>query len=585
MKVIRHCPPGSLMRLERLLALQHPYIHQCQHTGRINQENSLYFLSRYEETGSLARYLHAGVSLPVATIASIALQVAQALQYVHEQNLVHGYLRPENCLVVSPTAVQVSDFYHVFLTREAGIAPSLYTAPEQLQGTILSVSDQYALAVVICQLLACHLNARMIKTDNMQLQRRPVDLPLETILATLPTTIQQTLIRALSPSPAQRFPDILEFAYMLYAALGQGQPSGSLKALSAPGVVPTPPPFPAVQASNSGPLSALSPSSPGRYLGDLPKLRNQPQPSLQDTPSRLPGHTTEVSVVRWAPDGIHLASTGTDRRIMIWFARQRIGTPLGTINGHEATVNALSWSPDGRMLASAAEDASIRLWQIITTPSFQVHAGPGWWGHDGAITALEWSPQGGRLASGGRDQMLRLWDIQGNSQASWQAHSRGGITALAWSGNGQVLATGGADRQIYLWDVSSGARIGHFTAHTDEIRYLRWSPQGRLLASSAGKKDPQIQLWDVQEKRRLIAFSGHKREVVGLFWSADGNWLISVSADRIMRCWNTVQLSGASPGASIAMEGTPLTMDGTAATHLLALGTSDMLVLLQQLQS
>src|SRR5689334_6755374 len=116
-KVFRLCPPGFFPRMEKLIALHHPSLHPYQDIGRLNQNNSFYLLSQYEERGSLARYLASKTPLPFSTITSVLLQIAHALQYLHERNLVHGRVRPENSLIVDRARAQVSDFYHGLLTR------------------------------------------------------------------------------------------------------------------------------------------------------------------------------------------------------------------------------------------------------------------------------------------------------------------------------------------------------------------------------------------------------------------------------------------------------------------------------------
>jgi serine/threonine protein kinase len=591
-KVLRYNQPGSLMRLERLLALQHPSLHLYQHTGWINQDNSLYLLSRYEEMGSLARYLATSTPLPLATIASSILQIAHALHYLHGQNIAHGRVRPENCLIVNSSTIQLSDFYHGLLSREIVVESSLYTAPEQTQGMYLLASDQYSLAVLACQLLACHLIPRA-PGDSKQLQLRADTVPPDKILPAFPVPVQQTLAQALHNDVGQRFSDILEFASQLQNALGLGRqnsrPLGAANSLpseSSP-LAALPRPIGNQLSPDSGPLRAFH--AYRNNSGEFSKqaIKAPTRPVLIPQPVRLPAHTSEISALRWAPDGEYLASAGLDQDLMIWFVRQRVATPLGTVMGHSATVKALNWSPDGRRLVSAADDGSIRLWHITATPSFQMQAEASWWGHEGSITTIAWSPNPNapQLASGGRDQMLYRWDKQGNRLASWQAHGRGGVTALSWSPDGRIIATGGGDHQIYLWDSQSGQRIGHFAGHADEIRDLRWSADGKLLASCAGKKDTHIIIWDLQTRQRRFTFGGHKREVTGFFWSSDGAWLISVGADRTIHYWNLTQPTEANTNEQLDMAGaSPLTIDGTATTNMLAVGASDMRLLLFQLK-
>eukprot|EP01086_Lenisia_limosa_P002923 TRINITY_DN17021_c0_g1_i1.p1 TRINITY_DN17021_c0_g1~~TRINITY_DN17021_c0_g1_i1.p1 ORF type:complete len:363 (-),score=37.11 TRINITY_DN17021_c0_g1_i1:29-1117(-) len=55
----------------------------------------------------------------------------------------------------------------------------------------------------------------------------------------------------------------------------------------------------------------------------------------------------------------HLASSGTDWRVIVWNSHER---PEYTLTGHTSVVRALVWSHDGRMLASGGNDKTIRIW-------------------------------------------------------------------------------------------------------------------------------------------------------------------------------------------------------------------------------
>jgi WD40 repeat protein len=42
------------------------------------------------------------------------------------------------------------------------------------------------------------------------------------------------------------------------------------------------------------------------------------------------------------------------------------GTPLYTYRGHTGEVWVLKWSPDGRRIASASSDGTVQVWDALT---------------------------------------------------------------------------------------------------------------------------------------------------------------------------------------------------------------------------
>jgi WD40 repeat protein len=565
-KVLRPTPAGLPGQVERelgqLVALRHPHIHPLQRAGWTSPGGRCYLLSPFVEQGSFFHYPGSPTRLPPLAVATIVRQIAEALQYAHDQHVVHGRLKPENCLLVALATVQVSDFYRALLTDEQPASSSDYAAPEQAYGSAEPASDQYALAIIAYQLLQGQLPILGPDPVGALVHRiRSSPPPLTALSPDLPRPVEQTLRRALSVSPRERFSAVLDFAVAL---------QGALEVARAPG-------------------SAFSPEASARSFQTPPPVPRAPD-STKLPPHGvlplclLPGHTAPCAVLQWAPDGSHLASAGPDQVVRLWRILQRIGAPVAALAGHTAEVLALSWSPDGGLLASAAADATIRIWSLAGRPG----QGPGqqaaWWGHDGSVTALVWSPDGRRIATGGTDRTIRLWDVSGQAIGAWPAHSRGGVTALAWSPDGSLLASGGPDRQLHLWSSATGEDLVAMGL-ADEIGRLTWSPDGTLLAVAGGKRDPSVVLLDGHTGQRLGALTGHTREVVGLFWDRGAAWLATASADATLRVWDTHLRFGQPIGFPVQLQSAPFAMAGSSNSRLVALSLADMLIQVVQLMS
>src|SRR6266496_2434244 len=81
------------------------------------------------------------------------------LQYIHQYDIIHGNLKPENILFTARGEALLTDFTFSTLLEAAsskyapGINSAHYMAPEQFQGTTSKASDQYALGCIAYELL------------------------------------------------------------------------------------------------------------------------------------------------------------------------------------------------------------------------------------------------------------------------------------------------------------------------------------------------------------------------------------------------------------------------------------------------
>src|SRR5262249_10660962 len=119
---------------ELLEMLKHPHILPILDVGI--QDGFPYLVTEYCPKGSLYRRLkrQRPHPLPVEEASTILTQVGQALQYVHEQGVVHRDLKPQNILFNAKGEALLADF---------GIAKMLATINIQ-QGTITGTPQYMA---------------------------------------------------------------------------------------------------------------------------------------------------------------------------------------------------------------------------------------------------------------------------------------------------------------------------------------------------------------------------------------------------------------------------------------------------------
>ncbi len=150
--------------------------------------------------------------------------IADALHYAHMNNVVHGNLQPANLFVDERNGVLLTEFSLTpvdatfKLDDEQGAIA--YMAPEQLQGRPGPAADQYALAVIIYELLCGQRPYLGIEREQIlqkQLQDEPP--PVRSFNQSISAAVEHVLMQALARNPEERFAHTQAFAKAYLNAL------------------------------------------------------------------------------------------------------------------------------------------------------------------------------------------------------------------------------------------------------------------------------------------------------------------------------------------------------------------------------
>ena len=120
-----------------------------------------FIVFEYVAGENLKQLLVSRGALRVREALQIALQVARALAFAHEQGLIHRDVKPQNVLLNGDGRAKVTDFGIARSLDVAGVTQtgtvlgtSEYIAPEQARGEPVDVqTDVYSLGVVLYELL------------------------------------------------------------------------------------------------------------------------------------------------------------------------------------------------------------------------------------------------------------------------------------------------------------------------------------------------------------------------------------------------------------------------------------------------
>jgi serine/threonine protein kinase len=172
--------------------------------------------------GSLADRVMQDRGWPVATVRSWLREICEGVGFLHRQGTVHLDLKPANVLRTSAGSLKIGDFGHaerIYDLHRSGTRGGTLThqAPEALgAGVIDARADVYAIGVIGYELLTGRLPfhheiAAALPADGpadidalRRIRTRPAPPPGELAPSVRDDPLEELLVRALAPSPADR---------------------------------------------------------------------------------------------------------------------------------------------------------------------------------------------------------------------------------------------------------------------------------------------------------------------------------------------------------------------------------------------
>ncbi len=240
----------SIEREARVIArLQHPNIVAVYDAGK--HEGHHFLVMEYVHGFSLRQLLEMQRRMTEAEAIRYGTQVASALQYAHDQGVIHCDVKPENILVNENGVAKVADFGVAdTVTRTLGpeqaraiLGTVAYLAPEVIQGFPADGrSDIYSLALTVYEMVATRLPFAGSTPAAIAGQRLAVQAPLiRSITVSASPEIEAVLARALSLMPYDRHQSAGEFGAALRRVETVSGRAGAPAVPTPPGRPPRPP--------------------------------------------------------------------------------------------------------------------------------------------------------------------------------------------------------------------------------------------------------------------------------------------------------------------------------------------------------
>jgi serine/threonine-protein kinase len=233
-----HFPDPSAFRehfaaeVEKVWHCHHPHIMPLLEFG--TGHDLLYTVTLIPDTITLEEFLETQQErlLPIDLVVRLITQLCSAVQYAHEQNIVHGNIQLTSIFVRDNADVQLTNFSmrHAYqigepLAAQLDEGNPLYAAPEQGLGMVCPASDIYSLGVLLYQLLCGTLPYNGASADDIMLKHANEPIPSLRALRPNVSEAMELVVRvALAKTPEARFPSAQALAQALLAAVTYDSP-------------------------------------------------------------------------------------------------------------------------------------------------------------------------------------------------------------------------------------------------------------------------------------------------------------------------------------------------------------------------
>ena len=214
-------------------ALTHPNIVSIYDVG--NENNIYYIVMELIQGKTLKQIIIKDGKLPWKWSVNIAIQIAQALEAAHKNNIIHRDIKPHNIIITEEGTAKVTDFgiakavsNSTITAFGTTIGSVHYFSPEHARGGYTDAkSDIYSLGVVMYEMLTGRVPFDAdtpVSIALKHMQEKPVEP--RTLNEKIPPAINSIIMKAMEKEPSLRYQSATEMLKDLKLALKNPEGTG-----------------------------------------------------------------------------------------------------------------------------------------------------------------------------------------------------------------------------------------------------------------------------------------------------------------------------------------------------------------------
>ncbi|AKG23162.1 serine/threonine-protein kinase [Calothrix sp. 336/3] len=253
----------------------------------------------------------------------------------------------------------------------------------------------------------------------------------------------------------------------------------------------------------------------------------------QNSLSTLKGHLNSINSLAISRNSVNLVSGSDDKTVKIWNLPNR--KLLRTLTGHSDWVYSVAVTTDGKTIVSGSKDGTVKAWNLETGQLLRTFTG-----HTAIVNSVAIAPDNQTVVSGSYDKKIKVWQLHtGQEILNLTGHSQE-VLSVAIAPDGRKLVSTSADRTIKIWDLNTGRELNSLKGDLGgDINSTAISPNGQILATVSDGSTSQVRVWNLNTGRELRPpFTGHTADVNKILFSPNNETIITGSDDGTVRIWN-----------------------------------------------